>query len=1006
MKIQLKQLMSDSPKNLESNKKIQEMVIHNIGYFLQIQSSYQICKKYFHDFDFRDDYWWRHEIRLLGIYYIDYFKDDFYPPIELRKFLYTMFSAARDARAAGVFDFVPKKYGAHLPEDVFKRVGLELAKVIRKTSYDSKAIREAHPRSFKDANSISEHLAHYAETFSNEHKDSEMNGSLINRFQFLPYYLAKNEEDLNSATYFMSAFYTLFTATNSYQTGAAQSFGPILGNNSTKQFINFVERWLNGESISKTGFKVHDSDSTELQDKSEYVAALEVYGFARLHLVPYVNKVVMTNYRGLFDLEDADGKVVQQRVGETVRDFLKTNARLVAELAELWDKYLSVAKKAFSLHFEAEKIQRPKHKEQYSSQLINNSLLEEFKAHLPSIGNKFEPLDKAQALLHLCLDANAYMEMEDSNREIETTSNSVLNYWSIAPGEGAKYWKDWKNLNIISLGWDEMGDLSRYETQEELKRKYVEVFSPERDPMNNTKALFEFKNKLKLGDIVFAKDGRLKLLGVGVITSEYIFEKERPIHNSIRKVKWLKTGDWNLENNDKFAIKALTNITEYSDFVEGLFKLAGVNDKLQAREGEVKQNESLLDSKNIIFWGPPGTGKTYKLLEMQNHFRETASSRDEMVSWIQGLGWWDAIAATLIDVGVPISVPDLFRHEFIQLKVKQQSTNKTPKNTLWGLLQTHTVTTSKTVNFEKRQEPLVVDKSADSKWSLVGDWKIQLDDLAEELKAIRSGKSDKVNERFNVVTFHQSYSYEEFVEGIRPERLPDGSGISYEVKDGVFKLLCQRAIENPDKEYAIFIDEINRGNISKIFGELITLIEEDKRVGAPHEIYITLPYSGERFGVPKNLYIIGTMNSVDRSIALVDMALRRRFEFVSVRPNSDLITPPILSGVNIKSIFEKLNQKISVILGTEYQIGHSYFMGKNISSVHALKKTWFGSILPLLQEYLFDDWDKLEALVLDFVQKTEVKELERLPLPRFSFGSFIDSDLSEDRFLELLKKLE
>lgn len=413
-----------------------------------------------------------------------------------------------------------------------------------------------------------------------------------------------------------------------------------------------------------------------------------------------------------------------------------------------------------------------------------------------------------------------------------------------------------------------------------------------------------------------------------------------------------------------------------------------------------------LNSLNTILYGPPGTGKTYKLLQFQEHFESNSNNnKDRMVSWIQELGWWEVVAATLIDINKPVTVPVLFEHEFIQTKIKQ-SANKTPKNTIWGMLQAHTVRESKTVNYKERQEPLVVEKTTDSLWQLVGDWKNELDDLVKAVALIRNDDAVEVEKYYSVVTFHQSYSYEEFVEGIRPERSPDGSGISYQVKDGVFKLICQRAEANPDNNYALFIDEINRGNISKIFGELITLIEPDKRKGAEHEVSVTLPYSGKQFSVPKNLYIIGTMNSVDRSIALVDMALRRRFNFVSIKPNPELINPPIIETVNIRSIFEKLNSKIAVILGSEYQIGHSYFMGERANSLSALKRTWFGSVLPLLQEYLFDDWDKLEALVKEFVIKRDVKELENLALPKFSYGSFVESNINDAQFKELLRKLE
>ena len=1009
MKSQLEKLLKESAINLESNAKIQEMIVHNIGYYLQIHSSYKICKEHFHNFDFRSEYWWKPEIRLLGKYYMDYFLKDFFPPEELRKLLLEVFREAKGARKSGKFNFVPANTAFYKP-DIFKRIGAELEKVILAKNSDSKVVRDAHARSFKGAKSTATHLAEYVRWFCEENEDSKMNGSLINRFQFIPYYLANDLETLKKATFFMGAFYTLFTATNAYQTGAAQNFGPILGNNSTKQFLDFVDKWMQGESISKTGFWVHDSDSKEPQDKSEYVAILEVHGFARLHEIPYVNTVVLANYRNLFEFNDGDGKQVQQKVGETVRAFLKNDDLLVSQLSKLWDKYLSVAKGKFALHFEPEKIQKQKQLEQYSSQLMNNEFLDEYKKHIPLVGTQLGAIEKAQALMHLCLDANAYLEAEENGKAAdyaeELISNSKVNYWSIAPGEGAQYWGKWQGDKNVSIGWNEMGDLSQYKNLEEVKEKYIELYKPKTDdPKNDTLALFEFRHKLKPGDIVFVKSGRTKLLGVGKITSDYQYINPPKYDCHIRGVNWLKIGDWDLVN-DKFAIKALTNITAYPDFVDNLLKLAGVDVVPRENGGIVKSDSKLPVSKNIIYWGPPGTGKTFKLIEMQGLFRDRASTQDEIVSWIQELGWWDVIAAALIDIGKPVTVPNLFEHEFVRVKVKLQSGNKTPKNTLWGLLQAHTVNTSKTVNFEKRQEPLVVDKSEDSKWSLVGDWEEQLDDLVKDVKRIRSGNSDTVNERFKVVTFHQSYSYEEFVEGIRPERLADGSGVNYQVKDGVFKLLCQRAAENPEKEYAIFIDEINRGNISKIFGELITLIEEDKRIGAPHEITITLPYSGKRFGVPSNLYVIGTMNSVDRSIALVDMALRRRFEFISVRPNPELIAPVDLGGINIRKVFEKINQKIAVILGTEYQIGHSYFMGRNVGSISSFKKTWFGSILPLLQEYLFDDWDKIEALAGDFVLKTEVKDLEKLSLPKFSFGSFISGDIADDKFIELLRKLE
>lgn len=349
--------------------------------------------------------------------------------------------------------------------------------------------------------------------------------------------------------------------------------------------------------------------------------------------------------------------------------------------------------------------------------------------------------------------------------------------------------------------------------------------------------------------------------------------------------------------------------------------------------------------------------------------------------------------------------------------------------------------------------------------------------------------------RIEFITFHQSYSYEEFVEGIKPEISEwgnnEGDEIKYTGKDGIFKQICNEAkkalycngpvtkniqfndilkvfkelhpegsdfntllqlhylenelqykfgkqtdirkidlnkievlLENNRKyktavefnqdyqgntalkcyyfnlykellkikedlmeskisnneylknenpiPYILIIDEINRGNISKIFGELITLIEDDKR----ENLTVTLPYSNEDFTVPKNLYIIGTMNTSDRSIASIDIALRRRFKFVEIMPKSDLVAD---FHIGFKTIFETLNQRISILLDRDHQIGHSYFIKDKYkdAGISTLKEIWFDSIVPLLNEYFYNDWEKLNLLIPGFIKKIEVpKELE------------------------------
>lgn len=169
--------------------------------------------------------------------------------------------------------------------------------------------------------------------------------------------------------------------------------------------------------------------------------------------------------------------------------------------------------------------------------------------------------------------------------------------------------------------------------------------------------------------------------------------------------------------------------------------------------------------------------------------------------------------------------------------------------------------------------------------------------------------------------------------------------------------------------HVLIIDEINRGNISKIFGELITLIEEDKR----ETLSVKLPYSQDDFTVPKNLYIIGTMNTSDRSIASIDIALRRRFKFVEMMPRPELVAD---FGCGFQSIFEKLNTKIKILLDRDHQIGHSYFINTKYANadVNTLKEIWFSEIIPLLNEYFYCDWEKLKLVIPGFIKEINIPE--------------------------------
>ncbi len=211
-----------------------------------------------------------------------------------------------------------------------------------------------------------------------------------------------------------------------------------------------------------------------------------------------------------------------------------------------------------------------------------------------------------------------------------------------------------------------------------------------------------------------------------------------------------------------------------------------------------------------------------------------------------------------------------------------------------------------------------------------------------------------------MVTFHQNFAYEDFIEGIRPAL--HGSGIAYELRDGIFKRIANAAARQPDRRFVLIIDEINRGNIAKIFGELITLIEDSRRIGRDDQTVVTLPYSGETFAVPDNLYIIGTMNTADRSIQLLDTALRRRFTFLEMMPDPrhEGVETDI-EGIDCTRMLAAINARINALLDREHQIGHTYLL--HVHDVDQLAEVFRERILPLLQEYFFDDWAKIRAVL-------------------------------------------
>ena len=441
----------------------------------------------------------------------------------------------------------------------------------------------------------------------------------------------------------------------------------------------------------------------------------------------------------------------------------------------------------------------------------------------------------------------------------EVIIDENVDYWVYAPGENAYKWDEFYNEGIMAIAWD-VGNLKRFKNKEEIEQKIKEVYNERFDHPNDRACLWDFANRLKPGDIVFAKRGMNEIIGRGIVESDYIYDRSQE-YKHIRKVKWIDKGSWTYkQGNKRLPQKTLTNITYISynpqklEIIKSFFdwgtkrpqdpKKYDKGDFLKEAyidEKDYDTLEKLLENKkNLILQGAPGVGKTF---------------------------------------------------------------------------------------ISKRLA-----------YSLIGS---------------------KDEERVMMVQFHQSYSYEDFVMGYRPT--DDG----FELKNGSFYNFCKKAIDDSENKYYFIIDEINRGNLSKIFGELFMLIENDKRGEK-----VQLLYSNEEFYIPDNLYIIGLMNTADRSIAMIDYALRRRFAFFDLKPGfyssgfkkyQDEINNSSFNDVI--EVMKELNATIKndETLGEGFRIGHSFFC--NLSSEDIEERLSYVveyEIIPLLKEYWFDESDKVE----------------------------------------------
>lgn len=542
-----------------------------------------------------------------------------------------------------------------------------------------------------------------------------------------------------------------------------------------------------------------------------------------------------------------------------------------------------------------------------------------------------------------------YPKKEKKTTTHEGEVDDSINYWLYAPGNDARFFDLFFSENIMGLGWDYLGDLSKFANRSEVEKKIAETREENGRPTNDSKAVWDFYKEIKPGDIVYAKAGMKKIIARGLVTSDYFFDDNAEEYKHRHSINWINRGLWELK--DKVAQKTLTNRNQYPDWIVYVDKLISedtfeenslvINEFKTWLSRQVQQNGEFLNDKTI-------TQKVMTLKDIEDHFNvaifsemDTVALKDikETVLADDSYDRAKAISSSSIDYYIRFieSKPVIEENEpYLQADfLSEVFITKQNSETLQSVL--------------KNKKNLI----------LKGAPGVGKTFIADRLAYLMMEERDE--SRVQMIQFHQSYSYEDFVEGYRPK----AEGEGFELKQGPFVKFARRASGDPERDYFFIIDEINRGNMSKIFGELMMLIESDKR-----DKSLNLLYSNEKFSVPSNLYIIGMMNTADRSLALLDYALRRRFSFFEISPAFDNATfNNYINGIDSSEILVKvidlikdLNILVSEELGTGFQIGHSYFIGDSfeLNAKNRVKEVIEYEIIPQLYEYWFDNERKAE----------------------------------------------
>lgn len=571
-------------------------------------------------------------------------------------------------------------------------------------------------------------------------------------------------------------------------------------------------------------------------------------------------------------------------------------------------------------------------------------------------------------------------------------------YWIYSAGEKSYKWDEFYKDGIMAIGWDYLGDLTKYSSQEEIADKITKEENKTQYPKNDSKANWEFAKDMQIGDIVYVKKGlQDALIGRGIVKSNYIYDANRSEYKSIRKVEWTHNGaydvDFNILDIKQWNQKTLTEISQskYKDFC------LKIEDVFMKKQSEEESNNLQLNIPlNQILYGPPGTGKTYntiiKAMEIigsnsvnmkdekgnfktSYSFDEYKKLKEEFDNYknkgqIEFVTFHQSYSYEEFVEGIKPSIPEWDSEKNTEIcyigsnGIFKDICKKATKN-LYKLVNNNemrSVSFNEVFNIFKEKYPKGTDFenllniSYDSTDLIYHFGKQDQDrkiDLSKIEYLFNSNKQYRTASDFNkeyggnvsLKGYYHTF-YKELM-NIK-EAIEDEKQVSIESNE--------EYVVNPEApKYVFIIDEINRGDVSKIFGELITLIEEDKRIGNKYQMKITLPYSKEPFGVPNNLYIIGTMNTADRSIALLDTALRRRFDFEEIMPRPKLLNNKVIesTNINLQTLLTRINERITNKYDRDHQIGHSYLMGVNTKE--QLERVYKNRILPLLNEYFYNE---------------------------------------------------